>query len=292
MDPLLHFHRLPRPLRRHKVVQLATKLFPGSGRRLVQFNSGARAFLDLQDAEARNVFITGCFEPEFFEIAATIMAKGGVFFDGGANFGLCSFGLLCRVDVERTDYHLFEANPNLEAFLRKSQRAIAPHARMHINIACLSDHQGESRFKIDNTDTGKSHLNDSGGFIVPNIVLDDYLRQTAVQKVRLLKLDIEGQELAALRGAKEALDAGLIDFVYCEIRSELLALYEVGPIDVIEFFLIHGFKTFLCRSRDLVAPVTVGLDNDLVLHLEEISDRISDGTDILAIHRSVSIRSL
>jgi hypothetical protein len=39
------------------------------------------------------------------------MAKGAAFFDGGANFGPCSFGLLSRVDVERADYHLFEANP-------------------------------------------------------------------------------------------------------------------------------------------------------------------------------------
>jgi FkbM family methyltransferase len=203
MDPLLHFHQLPRPLRRHKVVQLATKLFPRSGRRLVQFNSGARAFLDLQDAEARNVFITGYFEPEFFEIAVTIMAKGGgAFFDGGANFGLCSFGLLSRVDVERADHHLFEANPNLEAFLRESQRAIAPNGQMFINIGCLSDHEGQSRFEVNEMDTGKSHLNDSGGLIVPNIVLDDYLRRAALHKIRLLKLDIEGRSWRHFMGLK------------------------------------------------------------------------------------------
>ena len=114
----------------------------------------------------------------------------------------------------------------------------------------------------------------------------------ALSKVRLLKLDIEGQELAALRGAKEALDAGLIDFVYCEIRSELLARYRWTPIEVVEFFSTHGFKPFFCRSRDLVAPVNVRLDNDLSLPLEPIGNRIPEGTDILAIHESVSIRPL
>ena len=206
MDPLRNFHRLPRPLRRHKVVQLATKLFPYSRHRLVQFNSGAHAFLDLQDAEARNVFVTRCFEPEFFEIATRIMARGGIFFDGGANFGLCSLGLLPRVDLEHTEFHLFEANANLEPFLRESQRLVAPHARVHINIGCLSDHEGRSRFEVNDTETGKSHLSDSGCLIASNIVLDDYLRRMAVDKVRLLKLDIEGQELAALRGASDALD--------------------------------------------------------------------------------------
>jgi hypothetical protein len=152
-----------------------------------------------------------------------------------------------------------------------------------------SDHQGESRFKVDNTDTGKSHLNDSGGFIVPNIVLDDYLRRMALGKVRLLKLDIEGQELAALHGAKEALDSGRVDFVYCEIRSELLARYGRTPIEVVEFFSTHGFKPFFCRSRDLRTSVNVRLDNDLVLPLEAVGIRIRDGTDILAIHESVSI---
>jgi FkbM family methyltransferase len=184
---------------------------------------------------------------------------------------------------------LFEANASLEPVLRESQRVVAPHARMRINIGCLSDREGESRFEVYQNDTGKSHLSDSGSLIVPNIVLDDYLRRMALAKVRLLKLDIEGQELAALHGAKEALDFGLIDFVYCEIRSELLARYGRTPIEVVELFSTHGFKPFFCRSRDLLAPVNVRLDNDLVLPLEAIRNRIPDGTDILAIHRSVSI---
>jgi len=289
IDPLRYFYRLPSPLRRHRIVQMATKLFPHSRRRLVPFNSGASAFLDLQDAEARNVFITGSFEPEFFEIATRIMAKGGVLFDGGANFGLCSFGLIPRIDVERTEFHLFEANANLEPFMRESRGVIAPHARMLINIGCLSDHEGQSRFEVDFRETGKSHLSDSGCVTVPNIVLDDYLRRMSLRKVRLLKLDIEGQELAALRGAKEALDTGLIDFVYCEIRSELLARYELVPLEVVEFFWAHKFKVFFCRSRDLVAPVNLRLDNHFILPLEQIGDRIPDGTDILAIHESVSM---
>lgn len=289
MDPLRHFYRLPRALRRNKVVQVTTKVFPHSRRRLVEFNSGACAFLDLQDAEARNVFITGRFDPEFFEIAQRIMANGVAFLDRGENFGLCSFGLIRQVDVERTDFHLFEANTHLEPFLRKSQRVFAAHAHMRINIGSLSDHEGESRFEINQNDTGKSHLSDSGSLIVPNIVLENYLRQTALRKVRLLKLDIEGQEVTALRGAEKALDIGLIDFVYCEIRSELLALYQLKPTDVIEIFSIHGFKAFFCRSRDLIAPVNFRLDTDSLLRLEEINDRIPDGTDILTVHRSVSI---
>jgi hypothetical protein len=83
--------------------------------------------------------------------------------------------------------------------------------------------------------------------------------------------------------------SGLIDFVYCEIRSELLARYGWTPIEVVEFLSTHGFKAFFCLSRDLLAPVNVRLDNDLVFALEAIGNRIPDGTDILAIHESVSM---
>jgi hypothetical protein len=98
MDIPAIFGAMPLGLRRHSLVKFLLAVFPDSHDQLIEFNSGARAYVDLRDAEVRNVFLKRSFEAEFFRIAESVLACGGVYFDCGANFGLCTFGLLEAVD--------------------------------------------------------------------------------------------------------------------------------------------------------------------------------------------------
>ena len=49
------------------------------------------------------------------------------------------------------------------------------------------------------------------------IRLDDFAREQGVEKIDLLKLDIQGGESAALRGASRLLKSGAIAILYCEV---------------------------------------------------------------------------
>src|ERR1700691_5245790 len=101
---------LPAVLRRHTFIRLLMQLFPNDNIQLVRFNDCAKVFADLNDANARQYLITGCFEPEFFTIAEPFLRCGGCFFDVGANFGFCSFGLMAKMPETTISFHLFEAN--------------------------------------------------------------------------------------------------------------------------------------------------------------------------------------
>jgi len=46
--------------------------------------------------------------------------------------------------------------------------------------------------------------------------LDEYCRVNSVQKIDLLKIDVEGHELAVLQGARSALQRGAIKFIQFE----------------------------------------------------------------------------
>jgi len=63
--------------------------------------------------------------------------------------------------------------------------------------AGLSDHSGSTRFTLDNF--GLSFVSQNGSEVISAVALDEYM---AGQRVTFIALDIEGEELSALRGAK------------------------------------------------------------------------------------------
>jgi hypothetical protein len=71
-----------------------------------------------------------------------------------------------------------------------------------------------------------------------------------IDDVALLKLDVEGYELPALRGAAEALGRRAIKAIYFEYFEKYLV--RVGPpADLIGFLDGAGYEVCLCRDYDL-----------------------------------------
>lgn len=55
------------------------------------------------------------------------------------------------------------------------------------------------------------------------VSVDDYCQAHSIEHIDLLKLDIEGNELEALRGASKMIDEGRIDFIQLEFGATTLA---------------------------------------------------------------------
>jgi FkbM family methyltransferase len=286
---------VPAALRRHLVVDLLLGVFPDSHDQWIEFNEGARAYVDLRDPEARNVFLKRSFEPDFFKLASAVLSEGGVFFDCGANFGLCTFGLLPSIASSHLSCHLFEANPTLIRYLERT-RSLFPSTEIRVTEGCVSDQHGISHFHINTESPAQSHVAANGATVRPNVVLDDYLERNGLNAVTLLKMDLEGQELNALRGLAKALDRGAVEVIYFEARSELFHRYGLTPEDIIQFLNEKGFRVFYCRDRDLNGtPRTTsrftrsGLNQ---LQLSEFESPSGDlGTDLLAIRQTLIVKA-
>jgi FkbM family methyltransferase len=277
-------------LRRHLVVKGLLALFPNSHDQWIEFNEGARAYVDLRDPEVRNVFLKRSFEPDFCKLALFILSEGGVFFDCGANFGLCTYGLIPFFPDNRVSSYLFEANPSLICYLERSG-TLFPSAHLEIIEGCLSDQPGATRLAISQQFTGESHVDSSGALEQRNVVLDDYLVRAGIAGVTFLKLDLEGQELSALRGLSRALKRGAIETIYFEVRTELLQRYGLTTSEIISFLRQNSFRIFYCRNWDLVGQSPTKLRfrqagwNQLQL-LECSNDPGELRTDLLAVHES------
>ena len=163
-----------------------------------------------------------------------------VVFDVGGNVGDYTRAVLrlaratgCPVAV-----HVFEPSPHCVATL---QAAFAGEAAVRLTAAAAGPAAGEARL---HGELGSGHasllprdvLRDAPApaITVPVIALGDYLRAQGVGHIDLLKLDIEGSELGALRGLGDRLDPAIIRMIQFEYgganldgRSTLRDFYDL-----------------------------------------------------------------
>jgi FkbM family methyltransferase len=120
--------------------------------------------------------------------------------DAGANYGCHTFTMLDRVGKAGVVY-AFEPNPELAAKLRKWKRR-----NLRVLELALSDHAGSAKFLVaDQGGLHSLHLQSNKGMTVRREVtvriatLDQCLPDA---NVHFLKVDVEGEEIALLRGAQ------------------------------------------------------------------------------------------
>lgn len=146
------------------------------------------------------------------------LRPGMVFVDAGANLGGYSF-LAKNLGA---DVHLFEPFPELASYLKENE-----HIYGKLYAIALSDQAGTATFHISDINIGGSSLVDSN--------LDNaqsgYTREVKVQtatteqtlgflpKIDWMKIDVEGNEAAVIRGCEKLLREGRIDHIWCEVRG-------------------------------------------------------------------------
>ena len=254
---------------------------------LVRIRGDARGYADMSDGFLRLIVIEGDYERDFFRIADALLQEGGEFLDVGANHGLLSFGLARKLD-NRVRFHLFEPNPKLIESIEKS-RQLYPSMRAEISALAVCEEDGTILFEVNKEQTGASHITKSGGIPIRSIRLDTYLTDKGLDRVDLLKLDIEGYELTALRGAERALKRRSINAIYFEYFEKFL-VRVAPPSRLIEFLDSVSYEVCFCRDADLMrqgaAPrvsVREGLPGHGLPLLPIAGRQVPAMTDLLAI---------
>jgi FkbM family methyltransferase len=132
------------------------------------------------------------------------LSPGSVVVDGGANIGIYS-QFLARCVGPAGMVHSFE--PDLENFTRL-RTAVAGLPNVRVNRLALSDKTGDSLLYLSQQLNVDHRAYPTQGeprrsVSIRSITLDDYFKSG--ERVNLIKMDIQGYELHALRGAKRVL---------------------------------------------------------------------------------------
>jgi len=215
---------------------------------LVRIRDESLGYADMRDGFLRLIVIDGDFEHDFFRIADQLLQEGGHFFDVGANHGLLSFGLAGKFS-ERVRFHLFEPNPKLVSAIRRSAE-LYPRMQITVNAVAVSDHDGVIQFAFDEEQSGASHISEGNGVPVPSISIDAYIKKNELPEVALLKLDIEGHELTALREAVKAFQSHAIKGIYFEYFEKWLRRVQ-PPEHLLDFVESFGYGIYFCREANL-----------------------------------------
>jgi FkbM family methyltransferase len=240
--------RLPRVLRRHRLMTAWMRLTGEDPLQLVRIRDDSFGYADMSDGFLRLIVIDGGFEADFFRLADSLLEPGGVMFDVGANHGLLSFGMAGK-HADRIAFHLFEPIPRLVRSIEKT-KTLYPAMNLTLNHAAVADYDGEVSFAVADEETGRSHIDAGGDLSIRCLKLDSYLAQARIDQVDVLKLDVEGYELSVLRGAVAALERRAIRAIYFEYFEKFLI--RVAPPEVLIGFLDDlGYEVCFCRQFDL-----------------------------------------
>ena len=182
----------------------------------------------------------------------SILHKGDVVIDAGANVGY--FTMLFSDLVGPCGHvHAFEPVPATFSILSKNLQRFPYYTNVSLNCAALGDNDQRTKIFLPNGDHGQAALvNHRDGswrnarvapIDIEMMRLDRYAQ--GLNKIDLLKCDVEGAELLILRGA----EASLRRFrpkVFLELDERWTSSFGWTPKDVIDFLRSVGYKHFYC----------------------------------------------
>lgn len=183
-----------------------------------------------------------------FDLVRRIVPAGGRIVDLGAHVG--SFSLACA--AAGYDVLCAEASPANAALIQASI-ALNGFANLRLFNVAVSDREGRLRF----------HPQGPFGHVAPDgydgttvdveaITVDELLARAGWDRADFIKLDIEGSEVAALRGMRRVLGGETPPFVFCESNGHMLHKFGDSPQSLKAALAAHRLRVYAVTPTQLV----------------------------------------
>jgi FkbM family methyltransferase len=171
-----------------------------------------------------------------------------VFFDVGANNGNYAKQVIAILANKLNHYYCFEPSEatrdtlinNISAIQRVS---VYPYALSDVSEEklLLSSSQSSGLSTFYERDISYHHIEYDSSELVQAITLDEFCSTIKIDFIDFLKMDIEGHELSALRGAKKLIEQRKIRFIQ----------FEFGGCNIDSRTFLKDFYLILSKNYDL-----------------------------------------
>ena len=207
------------------------------------------------DGGGRAIYKTGLYEEPLtnFLVQSLEFEDGDIVFDVGANIGWYSC-VLSR-HVPGADIFSFEPDPeNFELLRLNLQRNSAERVHpVQMGVGERTETRTLHLYKPSNVGRHSMlEINEGRAIDVLVTSLDEFVRdrELDVERVKFLKIDIEGFEYFAFRGARKVLEH--LPLMLAEFSPGYMRQGGVEPADLLGLLHGHGFDPFSIDGLDLV----------------------------------------
>lgn len=222
---------------------------------------GFRMTFKTEDAAGRRMYRRGNYEPHLtkFVTEHVKLREGDVAFDIGANLGW--FSLLLN-STTGGFVHAFEPDPLNFDLLSKNIAQNGAERILPVRSA-VADQIGEmTLYLYPDKNRGRHSLlpiNEGEKVSVQTITLDQYAEDSNIdpKTVRFIKIDIEGFETVALKGARKVLESG--PMVLAEFVPEYMEKGGLSVSEYLDYMHSFGFEPHVVDVGS-GAPRSVDLD--------------------------------
>jgi FkbM family methyltransferase len=196
------------------------------------------------------VFISGCYEPNEFYFLSKALSPGMTVLDVGANEGIYTVFMAHRVgetgrviafEPSDREFDRLQANVSLNHFqtVQLLKLGLGDRAEERTLKIAIGEHAGQ---------------NTLGNFVYPGVTeattqtislkpLDDVIREQAIDAIDLIKVDVEGAELAFLKGAESTLKTHF-PLISIELLEDALVAQQTSSIQILRFLKSLGYEIF------------------------------------------------
>jgi FkbM family methyltransferase len=209
---------------------------------------GVRRTLDLDDNAQRVMYFTGWYEKQFTEWLLSELRKGDVYLDVGAHVGIHALTAARRLlDLGGGKVIAIEATEDSSANIRRTAKANGL-SNVEVVQVGLGDHEGvlklyaDERFSLK--DAGVRSQFNTGQLVceVRLARLDDIAESIGLTNADIVKLDIEGGELAALKGMIGTLGRLKPRFVTLEVEETRLRQANTSEAEIGSLLYSCGYE--------------------------------------------------
>jgi FkbM family methyltransferase len=200
---------------------------------------------DLRDKVPREIFYTG-FDRADCRVLRNLVKPGAIVLDAGANIGY--FSLLCAQWMRKEGIvHAFEPFPlTIARFERNLDLNPSLRGMVRVHNFALSDFVGTIGMSVPDTgNSGCNYLNSKAAGAVNVMTLDSFVESEKLPRIDLIKIDVEGSELALLRGAQRSIER-FRPVLMVEVNP--FALNNLGNTATDLIRLIGGFGYVMYRA--------------------------------------------